>query len=241
MKYLTVMTIFLSLFLQVGCGGSSKPNSEAEKDLVVYQFDFNGSDNDWQVGFADYPSGEESFYELSSQWKQLPAPLDLINGINISGFNHSDDLFMYVKRELSGLKPYTRYSLTFHLQLATNADSGCAGVGGAPGEAVFVKAGATSFEPVANQEINGVLRMNVDHGNQSVGGSDAIVIGNLANTQTDCTDSLYELKDFDSSMLSFEVFTDQKGTLWGLFATDSGFEGITSLYYTSIQIRAEEV
>lgn len=239
MRFISKLAISIFTIFSVGCGGGS--GSGSEKDVMIYQFDLNDSDHRWIVGFADYPAGEEVFYELSSEWKQLPVPLEVLNGINVSGNNHSDDLFMYIKRELSGLKPNTRYSLSFNSQIATNADSGCVGIGGAPGESVVVKVGATSYEPIANQQSQGSIRMNLDYGNQSVGGSDAIVVGNLANTQTDCIDNIYEQKDFDNVASTFEVFTEQEGTLWALFATDSGFEGTTSIYFTYLEIRAEEM
>lgn len=238
MKIVNCSLLIVYVFLFTGCDGSS--NSNPSDNVVTYQFDLNDSDYDWRVGFADYPEGEELFYELVSEWRQLPVPLDTLNGIYISGNNHSDDLFMYVKRKLDGLMPNTRYSLIFYVQIATNADSGCVGVGGAPGESVNVKAGATSFEPVANQYSQVNIRMNIDHGNQGSGGSDAIVIGNIASTQTDCVDELYELKNLDSSSLPFAAYTDQEGSLWALFATDSGFEATTSIYFTYLEIRAEK-
>ncbi|HEX7026456.1 MAG TPA: hypothetical protein VF268_04395, partial [Gammaproteobacteria bacterium] len=185
--------------------------------------------------------GEEDFYQLEAEWRALPAPLDDMNGIYISGNNHSDDLFMFIKRKLEGLEPDTRYSLTFGARFATNADSGCFGIGGAPGEDVTVKAGATDHEPLADGQSQGHIRMNIDHGAQSNGGSDAIVIGNIANSQDDCVDDRYELKDLDSEGLPFEAFTDSQGALWVLFATDSGFEGTTGIYYTRVEIRAEKL
>ncbi|PCJ40785.1 MAG: hypothetical protein COA99_09220, partial [Moraxellaceae bacterium] len=198
MNLLHSFTIVLLSFLLLGCGGKT------------YTFDLNDRDHEWLAGFADYPEGEEEFYELSSEWKPLPIPLDSLNGIRLTGNNHSDDLFMYIKRELVGLKPNTKYQLSFRLQIATNASSGCIGVGGAPGESVVVKAGVTSYEPIANEFSQGFLRMNVDHGDFVTGGSDAIVVGNLANTQTDCIETVYELKNYRNTINSFEAFTNQE-------------------------------
>lgn len=84
-------------------------------------------------------------------------------------------------------------------------------------------------------------RINIDHGNQSQGGNDAIVIGNVANTQTDCLNTIYELKVLNNAAIPFEISTDQVGSIWVLFATDSGFEGITNIYFTRVKIIAEEI
>ena len=126
-------------------------NDDPDFVAPTFIFDLDEGAQGWEVGFADYPAGQENFYALESEWKALPAPLAAMNGIFISGNNHSDNLFMYAKRRLTGLKPNTRYSLIFGVEFATNADSGCAGIGGAPGESVAVKVGAAEDEPEADQ------------------------------------------------------------------------------------------
>jgi hypothetical protein len=219
------------------CAGDVDPGKS--KATVVYDLD-EGAQG-WQPGFADYPeAADPAFYELESRWTVLPAPLDSMHGIFISGSNHSDDLMMYIKRRLTGLKPNTRYALTFGVEFATNADTGCAGAGGAPGEGVTVKAGANKEEPTTETDDHGVLRLNIDHGDQNSGGSDAIVIGDIAGMHTDCTDDVYELKTLDSEGFSFEAYTGDSGELWAIFATDSGYEGRTGIYFTRLEIRAEE-
>ncbi len=78
---------------------------------------------------------------------------------------------MYYKSRLTGLMPNTLYRAGFVLGLATNAPRGCTGVGGAPGESVYLKAGVSAVEPVAILAGDGHLRMNIDKGNQSNGGA----------------------------------------------------------------------
>ena len=79
--------------------------------------------------FADYPVGEESFYELSWGWDNLPAEVTvdgkeasktLSKGLFLSGNNHSDDLFMFVKRKITGLDPNTAYSVQFSVLIESN-------------------------------------------------------------------------------------------------------------------------
>ncbi len=41
------------------------------------------------------------------------------------------------------------------------------GIGGSPGESVYVKAGATTEEPLIIEDSDGWLRMNIDKGNQA--------------------------------------------------------------------------
>jgi hypothetical protein len=231
------LKVFILALLLTGCA-----EDEPAPDTATFVYDLDEGAQGWNAGFADYPEGEADEHELESEWRALPAPLASMNGIFISGNNHSDDLFMFIKRRLTGLEPNTRYALSFGVEFATNADSGCFGTGGPPGEGVAVKVGATEDEPKADQESQGEIRMNIDHGNQSTSGSDAVVIGNIANTQTDCgTNDRYELKTLDNEDSPFEVFTGEDGSLWALFATDSAFESTTSIYFTRLEIIAEEI
>ncbi len=208
-------------------------------EVMIFDFDFSENFQGWNYGFADYPPGEEDYYELISEWREAPEPvreeLDDIGSIFISGVNHSDDLFMYLKKRIEGLKPETRYMLFFKTEFATNAPTGCIGVGGAPGEAVWMKAGGSVVEPLTEG-----YYLNLDKGNQALGGEDARVIGNIANTQTDCLNPVFEIKRLDNETDPFEITTDAEGAIWVIVGTDSGFEYKTMLYYTHIKILVEE-
>ena len=204
-----------------------------------FRIDFSHGLEGWVGGFADYPVGEEDFYELGWGWLPIQEPLSG-HGFYITGNNHSDDLFMFIKGQICDLKPNTSYSLRFEVAFATDASQGCFGVGGSPGESVFVKVGATKIEPQAIPEDNNYC-MNIDKGNQAQGGKDAQVIGDVANTNTDCSNFVYELKVLDNNSEIFTVETDNEGKLWMIVGTDSGFEATTTLYYTNINIAAMEV
>lgn len=197
-------------------------------------FDFSDGSQGWVAEFSDYPPSDASFYELASGYRGLPAPLNTRSGLFISGNNHSDDLFMYLKRRVSGFEPNTNYQVSFVVEFATDVPTGCGGVGGSPGESVFVKAGASNVEPTSVVDQLGWLRMNIDKGNQSQSGVNAVVIGNVANS-TLCEQNIrrYEIKQLRSP-LPVLVPTDGAGSAWLLVGTDSGFEAVTTLYYTRI-------
>lgn len=225
-----------------GSGGSSSSSSSSSGGSKQLEFEFDSDASGWRTGFADYPAGSEIFYELESGFEQLPPPLENLSGLNVSGNNHSDDLFMFVKKEITGLDPNTQYSLSFEITFATNAPSGCFGVGGSPGESVFIKAGASVVEPLPVEDRSGYYLMNIDIGDQDISGNDAIAIGNFANSK-DCEDNnfSYELKTVNSGGNPFSVFTGADGGLWLLFSTDSGFEGTTSIYYVSGSVIAVKI
>jgi hypothetical protein len=220
--------------LQVSCGGESSPHLTPGE--VEYLTNFNDGQDNWQVGFADYPVGEETFYQQQTNWQVLPPALSHLNGLMVSGDNHSDDLFMFIKQQITGLKPLTRYQIRFELTIATNAAAGCAGVGGAPGEGVYIKAGASAIEPISEDLGTAYYLMNVDKGNQSVAGDDAINLGDFAGSKTDCFDISYEQKQLTSEGRIFTTRSDSEGRLWLLYGSDSGFEATTTIYYLESRV-----
>lgn len=229
------LPILLAVVL-FGCDGPTDPEPSVE-----LAYDFESGRQGWTAGFADYPDGWADKMELTSDYRTLPPPLDTTRAaLFIGGSNQSDDLFMFWKRRVDGLEPNTAYALRFRVEIATNAPSECAGIGGPPGEAVRLKAGATASEPVAALDGDEVYRMNIDKGGQATGGEDAVVLGHIGNSASSCSDHVYELKELDSEGTRFEATTDGAGRLWLVAGTDSGFEGTTSLYYTRIRVALHE-
>jgi hypothetical protein len=72
-------------------------------------------------------------------------------------------------------------AVDFHIDIASNTPEGLKGIGGSPGESVYVKAGATKHEPQVIEDDRGWLRMNIDKGNQASEGEDMTNLGTLAN------------------------------------------------------------
>ena len=200
---------------------------------TILTWDFSEGSLGWQGDFADYPPGEEEFYELDSGLLPLPENLGDDTALFITGANRSDDLFMYFRREIDGLAPNTNYQVTFALELASNAPDGSVGIGGSPANSVFLKAGATLVEPLPILENDeNLLRLNVDKGNQANAGSDSVLLGDIAKPDDGTFD--YALIN-RSSQQPYSFLTDDSGSAWLYFGTDSGFEGTTTLYYTNFE------
>jgi heat shock protein HslJ len=210
-------------------------------DGVQFTYTFEEDEEEWIAGFADLPADyDPGIYELDSDWRELPDDLGG-HGIYMQGHNRSDDLFMFLKRQVDGLDPGAAYQATFRLVLANNVPEGMSGIGGSPGESVFVKVGATTVEPDIEEDADGWLRMNIDKGNQAQEGQDMINIGDLANPNiAPETAGAYELMGQNSSGRDFEVTADENGVVWFIVGTDSGFEGLTTLYYDTISVVLEQ-
>lgn len=200
----------------------------------AYNFDFNSGAHGWVADFSDYPSDNAASYQLESGIRALPGE-SAKKGFYISGMNRSDDLFMYLKNQLSGLEPSTKYYARVRLTFLSNAGLDCAGVGGAPGESVYLKFGYADKEP--KQE---GYYLNLDKGQQSESGSQAKVIGTIAVENAVCDGSIFAEKTLQTTTSErIALYSDGLGRVWVFVGTESGHEGLTSLYYKSIEIALE--
>lgn len=225
---------FCSLGVAVAIGMSILAGTAAAKETTAgLTFDFNQNDGGFTPIFSDYPNerGVEEFYELRSGHEEVPIA-EAGKGLFLSGNNHSDDLFMGYYKDLSGLVPETEYQFTVRFQLATNVENDMIGIGGAPGESVFVKCGVASKEPENSLDSLNHFCLNIDKGSQSTSGSDMIVVGNLAKEEINRPGE-YEFNEIETKVIAR---TDEAGTAYLVIGTDSGFEGVTSYYLDDISV-----
>lgn len=213
---------------------STSPPEDPEPypDAVEFGFSFDAGADGWVVGFADLPEDyDQSIYELDGGHRALPDGLGGA-GIYVQGHNRSDDLFMYLKCRVEGLTPAVTYTVSATVELATNAPLESIGIGGSPGQSVYVKAGASTTEPDAAPDGTGHLRMNIDKGNQSRGGAQMAVLGVVGHPNI--VGEEFRRKTLESMDGPVEVEADEAGRAWLIVGTDSGFEGLTRLYYDRI-------
>src|SRR6266511_1318284 len=108
-----VLSLFIAVYLvnsgEHGHQGSSR------------KFDFRHSCAGWEAGFADFYADQEAFYELT--WECANARTNPNRGFFISGSNHSDDLFMFIKHPIHHLKPSTTYRIDAWVQFWSKAPS----------------------------------------------------------------------------------------------------------------------
>lgn len=224
------------------CGLSVISCSVPEQDTMVFSitYDFSTMDNGWTGDFADYPVGDSISYELFYKHDTLPTNLNANatkKALHISGNNHSDDLFMFVKKKITGLRPNATYTILFNIKMASNASTSSVGIGGSPGTSVYLKAGASLVEPKKIEQ-DGFYYMNIDKGNQATEGADMILLGNIGVAAT--TTQFTSISRYNTSVTAFTITTNESGEIWLIVGTDSGFEGLTHLYYTQIDVLFNE-
>ena len=153
---------------------------------------------------------------------------------------------MLLHTPIKGLAANSSYHATFKATIATNVNNQCFGIGGGP-HAVSVKAGLSLHKPsVSTPENDDHLRLNIDLGNNAQDGVNGITLGDIgAPDLLDCDlgSSLFAIKEFDSQLIEKEltINTDDKGTVYFSVATDSGFEGPTTMLFTQASVTFSKV
>lgn len=211
--------------------------------LVITSNFARGSDG-WLPLFTDY-NLEESEFDFLAEQRLLPAsvraPFGFRQAYYLQSHNRSDDVFMFLKKVLTerqGVVAGAAYRLSFDIYFASNAGD-CAGSGGSPGASVYLKAGGSAYEPVPELLPNGYISVTIDKGSQSEGGRQMGVVSNISNGGS-CEDPTYVLlhKRYTHP---FSIRSAPSGQLWIAVGTDSGYEGLTGLYYYQIQVRLKRL
>lgn len=205
---------------------------------IICDFDFNKHLSGWQPFFAEYRKGEEAFYELTFEQRGLPAPLDQsVKSLLIRGNNHSDDLFSAIVKKVDGLIPNQLYKVIADFRFASNVVIGQGGIGGDPNLAIGV--GVLNFAPrLEYTDESEIWRMNFTSRLQSQLSNEFIkVAGNIGVSELIDNQlppfTLVERNNKDNPVI---MNASSSGEIWIMIATDSGFEGITNLYYTNVQL-----
>lgn len=223
------------MFITVGGLVSCEEKDDPAPQMSL-EFDFEEGKEGWVADFADYHPNNGTDYQLSSDISGHPTPLDTTQAaFRISGMNRSDDLFMFLKRKIDGLQPNTTYELIFDLSIVSSYPENSVGIGGSPGASVYLKAGASTVEPkpVWDTEYTDFLVMNIDKGAQSNPGPDMQVLGTIGIEKEEFEPTLIARSNEDTP---FEITSDQNGSMWVIVGTDSGYEGLTNLYYHEIKL-----
>lgn len=203
---------------------------------VDYEFDME-KDIDFSDIVADVPLDfmEDNFYDYEFSVEDSPIE-NMGKAIRIVGDNHSDDMFMGFYKKITGLEGNKEYIFKLGFDLGTNVSSNMMGIGGSPGSSVYVKAGIIPIEPKTIVKNDYYRIENIDKANQSKSGKDLKVITDLQKTSGD-TSNDYEYKKV---MQYFIAKTNDDGEAYIMIGTDSGFEGLTEVYYDNIKLSVRE-
>lgn len=234
-RHLPRAPLALLPFVLAACAADGAVGASAEALRIERTFDFGQGTAGWSVAHADY-TPETAPDDVIGEARPLPAPLSG-TGFFLSGTNRSSDLFIYAKTQLTDLVPGARYRIATTVDFATDAPSGCPGVGGPPGESVWVVAGASTTEPLTQLD-GGRYRVTLARGNQAQGGPEGGPLGTIANAASTCLARAWEAKEVSASQATTTVVTaDAGGTAWVLVGMDSGIASLSRIYLRRVTVR----
>jgi hypothetical protein len=214
----------------------------AERFERELRFRFDAGRGRWRALFADFNEPQRDLIESEFGWRMLPTPLADRDGLVIGGTNRSDDLAMLLTAPIGGLEPDAEYRLELQMTVATNVPDNCVGVGGAPGESVYLQLGATPTRPEV-VETDGRYSVNFGKAQQSSDGEEALIVGDLTNGQ-DCgrvgdAQGEWRLKTVSTAGRDFTARSDDQGRLWLVGGSESGFEARSMYYVTEFVARLQ--
>lgn len=211
-------------------------SSDQEIKIYSVSYAFTDSAAGWEGDFADYPA-DSTGYHLLFEYGTLPYNINSDSSrfsLKLSGINlNNSGLFMFIKRQVSGLKPNQRYQVLFNLRVASNNPTGETEEGEYPGDNVFIKVGATEWEP-EKELVDNVYVMNLDKGDGEEEGANMVTIGDIG-VSSGTTDYTIIKRNNDSTN-GVVANTDERGSLWVIVGTDSEYPGETTLYYTQLEV-----
>lgn len=209
--------------------------NEVNSNMSVVSSFENGFDG-WSVDLAEYnTSMDSSMIEFKYAVAKIPSD-STKKGLRVQSHNRSDDMFMYAKKKINGLDSKKTYEVFFDIELGTYFHANSVGIGGSPGSSVFVKAGASSKEPTKYLE-GDFYKFNLDKGNQLEGGKELVTIGDASNG---LSEPGFKVVNRNNTTKLVTVKPNEKGEIWLCVGTDSGFEGLTVLYYDKISVSVRE-
>jgi hypothetical protein len=162
--------------------------------------------------------------EIDTEIRYLPYPLDQTRiAFYIGGRNDSDDLYLFLKRHVTGLKPNQSYAFTYTVTFGTHD--------GDVGVIMGVQGGATPTEP------NRIVEQRSGYPYYVMNVSKGVPVGISTKPHPDSPD--WELKTVKSTT-PWNAESDANGAIWLLVGADSNWESWSELYITRIKVEARE-
>jgi hypothetical protein len=229
--------VLVSLFLS-GCDLNSEDSASPAGWLIERSF-FDDGDEGWIAEFADYPEGLEDSMKLAYK----PSPLFIsesigsVSAFKQSGYATNSDLFMFVKQQISGLEPNSRYIIRIEVELNSQLKEEYTGDLDNSQYGSFLKVGAFKTEPKTiieqdddNPDIS-LIKTDFDKGEDDQGGQDMAMIGRLEYTTPGEKPIL-----LNGSNVDFPIYaaTDAEGKLWIAVGIDTNIPVYQEVSYTYI-------
>jgi hypothetical protein len=223
-----------------GQGGVDRIVGENDEDVERFGFNFADGSRGWNGGISDFLRKDQDNLERKAEIRTLDSGLGTGTGFYLSAKNLSDDVFHYIKRQVSGLKRRTDYRVRFEVTFGSNTPSGSLAIGGLPGDEVFLKVGGSTNQPMSFIDKRGRVRFNLDKGATNAGGRQMTLVSTTANGNAPGTSGPQGQAVYKSvTKTAYHdalIRSDRRGRLWLAVGFDSMFNGTTAIYIQSINV-----
>jgi len=229
-----ILMLLVSIFLY-GCIGFDEDSVELLYEYSPFDVDTEG----WIAAFADYPVGLEDSMKLAYGHGSIYVSESIgnVSAFKQSGYATNSDLFMYIKQQVSGLVPNSRYKVTIEVELNSQLLLDYQGSLDSKDLGSFLKLGAFKTEPdtlevfdAANQEFSTVA-VDFDKGENSSGGIDMTFIGRIEYTKLGESPIMLNGNNLDSPIYTA---SDSEGKLWIAVGVDTNIPVYQEISYTYV-------
>ncbi len=206
---------------------------------------FENDAEGWEALFADYPQGLEDSLKLSFDYGSF-FPSELIGDVKAiiqTGYAANSDLFMFIKKQISGLEPEKQYAVVFNIELYAQLNQEYEGDIEQENKGSFLKSGVFTDEPGViladgTGETPDTLVPDFQIGEANEAGLDMINVGKLEYTIPGATPVI----NFGSSVENpVNVMSDADGKVWLVLGVDTNIPVYMSIYYSNITVNYKRV
>jgi hypothetical protein len=157
--------------------------------------------------------------------------------LKLVGYNSTDDLCALIVHHYNNFEANATYRIFFDISFATDILIEGIGAGGSPD--LPLGAGAINVKPMNRIEdidgfTDGIYRGNFSSFQNGEDNQDFCIVGRIG--ATDEFPGEYTIAHRNNFDKIFQATSNDQGELWGLIGIDSSFEGITTIYFLSIDI-----
>lgn len=231
-----IVLIGISTFF-TGCLSEMETSGEILREVSLFDTDNEG----WVGEFSGFPVGMEDSMKLEYLHEPVyvSESVGSVTAIKQKGYAANSNLFMYVKQQVSGLRPNSRYLVTFELEQITHLLEDYGGNLNSKDQGSFLKVGAfktepsTTSEPDALNEDISIIATDFDKGDITQDGEDMVLIGKVEYSIPGELPVIINGNNLDKPIYAV---TDDEGKLWVAVGVDTNIPVYLSVSYTFIVI-----
>ena len=220
------MLLFVMLLIFLSSCAKQDESVGLPFDDLIIEYNFESGLQSWEGDFTDYPLALASdSLQFQYELAKLPDYLNQKqNALKFSFDNPNADVFAFATRAYDGLPANRLYLVSFQAEIATK-------YAGDAGNAIFMKAGATSYKPVKTLYGN-FYGINLMKGNHGQTGPQTALLGKAIAPLNTGNFQMISLKTETPVIMS----SDNTGKMWLTVGFDSAFPARTELYISKIRV-----